>query len=104
MTRLNISEDIHSLTDFKRNTAEFMEQLEETGRPLILTVNGQAKIVVQDAAAYQRMLELIDRLEAIEGVRQGLESMKASQGVPFEQFKREMEKKYNIPSKRPDKR
>jgi prevent-host-death family protein len=104
MTRLDISEDIHSLTDFKRNTAEFMEQLEETGRPLILTVNGQAKIVVQDAAAYQRMLELVDRLEAIEGVRQGLESMKAGKGVPFEQFKREMEKKHGIPSKRPGKK
>jgi prevent-host-death family protein len=104
MKGLNISEDIRSLTEFKRNTAEFMGQLEATGRPLVLTVNGEAKIVVQDAAAYQRLLEQIDRLEAIEGIRKGLESMKEGRGISFEQFKREMEKKYNLPSKRPGKK
>jgi prevent-host-death family protein len=92
------------LTEFKRNTAELMGQLEATGRPLVLTVNGEAKIVVQDAAAYQKLLELVDQLEAIEGIRKGLASMKAGKGIPFEQFKREMEKKHKLPSKRPSKK
>ena len=30
---MNLTEDIHSLTDFKRNTAEFLRQLKETGQP-----------------------------------------------------------------------
>ncbi|GEM_PF-200176 len=94
-------EDIHSIIDFKRNAAEFVSRLEETGHPLVLTVNGKAKVVVQDAAAYRRILELIDRLEAIEGVRKGLESMRAGRGIPFEQFKEKMEKKYGIPSPLP---
>ena len=62
-------EDIHSLTDFQRNTKEHIQRLKETGRPEVLTVNGKAEIVVQDAASYQKLLELIDRTEAIEGIR-----------------------------------
>jgi len=54
-------EDIHSLTDFQRNTREHVERLKQTGRPEILTVNGEAQLVVQHAAAYQRMLEELER-------------------------------------------
>ena len=54
-------EDIHSLTDFQRNTREHVERLRQTGRPEILTVNGEAQLVVQHAAAYQRMLEELER-------------------------------------------
>jgi prevent-host-death family protein len=58
---LDIKQDITSLTNFQRNTREFLHRLRETGRPLVLTVNGQAELVVQDAAAYQ---ELVDQREA----------------------------------------
>ena len=47
---MNLIEDIHSLTDFKRKTSEFLRQLKETGKPLVLTINGKAELVVQDAA------------------------------------------------------
>ena len=49
---LDISRDIHSLTDFKKNTSEFVNQLKETGEPVVLTINGRAELVVQDAVAY----------------------------------------------------
>ena len=54
-------EDITSLTDFQRNTREHVERLKQTGRPEILTVNGQAQLVVQHAAAYQRLLDELER-------------------------------------------
>ena len=66
---LDIANDIRSLSDFKRNTLELLERLRETGNPLVLTVNGKAELVVQDAVAYQALL---DRLEAIEGIQQGV--------------------------------
>src|SRR5262245_29553541 len=37
---LDISRDINSLSNFKRNTAEFIRQMKQTGHPVILTVNG----------------------------------------------------------------
>ena len=43
--------NIHSLTDFKRNANAYVEQLQATQLPLVLTVNGKAAVVVQEAGA-----------------------------------------------------
>ena len=64
------------LTDFTQHTDEAIKRLKETGQPQVLTVDGRAEVVVQDVASYQRLLELVDRAEAIEGIRRGLESWK----------------------------
>jgi prevent-host-death family protein len=92
----NRTDEIDSLTNFKRNTSAFLDRLRESGRPLVLTVNGEAKLVVQDAASYQRLLEVIDRLEAIEGIQRGLQEMKAGRGKPLDQVDREIRKKHRI--------
>ena len=55
---LDIANDIQSLSTFKRDTAKVAARLKQTGKPLVLTVNGKAEMVVQDAAAYQRLLDL----------------------------------------------
>ena len=47
---LNLSRDIDSLTSFKRDTSGFLERLKKTGEPVILTINGKAELVVQDAS------------------------------------------------------
>ncbi|WP_244884942.1 type II toxin-antitoxin system Phd/YefM family antitoxin [Singulisphaera acidiphila] len=73
------------MTDFKRHTAEFLAQLKTTGEPVVLMINGKAEIVVQDAKSYQRLLDLAERLETIEAVREGLESMKRGEGRPAEE-------------------
>ncbi len=52
-----------------------MQRLKKTKRPLVLTVNGKAAAVVQDAAAYQRLLNTAAQADAIEGIRQGLEDV-----------------------------
>lgn len=94
---MDLTRDIDSLTHFKRNTTEVIEQLKATGEPIVLTVNGKAEIVVQHAASYQRMLEFIDRAEAIIGIKKGLESMARGEGVPAEEAFEQLRKKHNIP-------
>jgi len=62
MTKTNIKiQDIASLTDFHRNSSTHCKHLKRSGRPVVLTVNGKAVLVVQDAAAYQRLLEMVER-------------------------------------------
>jgi prevent-host-death family protein len=56
-------ENIHSLTDFKRNTSSYVEKMKESKAPLVLTVNGQAEFVVQDARAYQELLNRLSHAE-----------------------------------------
>ncbi len=96
---LNISRDIHSLSDFKRNTTNFLEQMEKTGAPVVLTINGKAKIVVQDAESYQRMLELLDKAETVEAIRQGLSDVEGGKTMSLDQFDKEMRKKIRAPKK-----
>ncbi|MGH9432253.1 MAG: type II toxin-antitoxin system Phd/YefM family antitoxin [Terriglobia bacterium] len=66
---IDVAEDIHPLTAFKRQTSKFTRLLKKTHRPLVLTVQGKARFVVFDAAAYE---DWKDRLETIEAVHEAL--------------------------------
>jgi prevent-host-death family protein len=89
---MDLTRDIHPLTDFKRNTAEFLTQLKRTGHPLVLTINGKAELVVQDAKSYQRLLDLADRLETIQAVKEGLASADRGEGRPLDAAFDDLEK------------
>src|SRR5215468_9490348 len=77
---MDLTRDIHPLTDFKRKTPEFLAQLKRTGHPLVLTINGKAELVVQDAKSYQRLLDAAERLETIAAVKEGLASIESGEG------------------------
>jgi len=93
---MDLARDIHSLTDFKKNTPEFLRQLKDTGEPVVLTINGKAELVVQDAASYQRLLDLAEAAKVIEGISQGLEDMKAGRTISLENFKSHARTKHGI--------
>jgi hypothetical protein len=46
---------IHSLTDFQRNAKAVIERVRTQHQPVVITVNGEAAVVIQDAGDYQRM-------------------------------------------------
>jgi prevent-host-death family protein len=71
---LDITEDIQSLTTFRRRSGDCLKQLRKSKRPVVLTVKGKAAAVVQDAEAYQKLLDIAALAEADEGVRQGLKT------------------------------
>jgi len=93
---MDLRRDIHSLTDFKKDTPEFLQQLKETGEPVVLTINGKAEIVVQDAASYQKLLDLAEEAKVVEGIRRGLEDMKAGRTISLDDFKEHVRKKHGI--------
>jgi prevent-host-death family protein len=88
---LDITTDIQSLTAFRRSSGTMMKQLKKSQRPLVLTVNGKAAAVVQDAAAYQRLLDIAARADAEEGLRQGLEDANKGRTRPARAFFSELE-------------
>ena len=53
--------DIQSLSDFKQNASKYVKQVQETGEPIVLTVNGKPVAVVQDAESYQQMVDSRER-------------------------------------------
>ncbi len=56
-------QNIHSLTEFKRNANSYIETIRSTKAPIGLTVNGEDAVVIEDAIAYQ---EKLDRLNAFQ--------------------------------------
>lgn len=96
---LNLETGSDSLTNFKRQTSDYLTHLHETGSPLVLTVNGKAEVVVQDAAAYQRLVELADKAERDSfraAVLEGLDDVKAGRTKPARPALRALAKKHGI--------
>jgi hypothetical protein len=84
-------QDIHSLTDFQRHTKAHLKRLKTTGRPAVLTVHGRAELIVQDAAAFE------DMLDAIRGLQRGHDEMRAGQGEPARKVLSRVRRKQGIP-------
>ncbi len=94
---LDITKDIQSLTTFRRRSGEFMKQLKRTKRPVVLTVNGKAQAVVQDAEAYQRLLDIAARADVHEAIRQGLEDVACGRSRPAKEVFDEFRRRHDIP-------
>ena len=90
-------DDIHSLSDFQRNTKTHVARLKKTGQPEVLTVNGKAELVVLDARTFQIIADKIERADAIEGIRRGLEEAEAGKGRPMREALDAIRKKHKIP-------
>jgi prevent-host-death family protein len=93
---LNIPADIQPLTTFRRRSSAFLKQIKKTKRPVVLTVNGKAAAVIQDAEAYQRLLDIAAQADAREGIRQGLEDARKGRTRPIEEFFEEFEAKHGL--------
>jgi prevent-host-death family protein len=91
---LDLANDIRSLSDFKRNTVDLLDRIRKTGNPMVLTINGKAELVVQDAEAYQALL---DRVEALEGIQRGVADVKAGRTKPAQQVFDKLRRKHGIP-------
>jgi len=94
---MNLQQDIHPLTDFKRNTVDFLARMKKTHRPVVLTVNGKAELVVQDAASYQKIMDRLDQLDAIEAIRAGIEAAQQGRVKPARKALAELQEKLGIP-------
>jgi len=86
------STDIHTVTEFSRKPAEHIKRLADSKRPEILTVNGKAAVVIQDAESYERMAELAEYAESIQTIRKALSEESRS----LDDFKKEFESKLGV--------
>jgi PHD/YefM family antitoxin component YafN of YafNO toxin-antitoxin module len=88
--------NIHSLTDFQRNAKSFAVQAKETKEPMVLTVNGRAELVLQDAQAYQELLDRLDYAESVVGILQSMEEFENREGIPVKQAFEQLRRKHGL--------
>ena len=99
LPRLNIK-DIRSVTDFQRNARSHVARLRKTKAPMVLTVNGSAAVVVQDAASYQELLNVVENYEYerefVAAVNEGLRDVAEGRVYAFPDAFDELEKKLDL--------
>ena len=93
---LDITKDIQSLTTFRRRSGDFMKQLKKSKRPVVLTVKGKAAAIVQDAEAYQRLLDIAARADSEEGIRQGLDDVAHGRTQPAKEVFGDIRRNHGI--------
>jgi prevent-host-death family protein len=88
--------EVRSVTEFQRNIKGYIGRLKEKKTPLVLTVNGRAGVVVQDAESYQLMLDRLKRAEAGAAVRRGIDQARRDEGIPLEEAGKRLRKKHGF--------
>ena len=87
--------NIHSLTDFQRNTKRFVAQIKAQKEPLVLTVHGNAEIVVQDAQTYQELMDRLEYAESIVGILKSMEEFECGEGMSVRDAMEQLRRKWN---------
>jgi prevent-host-death family protein len=88
--------EVRSVTEFQRNIKGYVGRLKKKKTPLVLTVNGRAELVVQDAASYQQILERLDRAETVAAIRRGMEQFDRGEGIPLDEAEKRLRKKHAL--------
>jgi prevent-host-death family protein len=87
MPKLKPSRDILPVTEFRANAAEFIEQVQETGEPVILTPHGRSAAVLMNVEAYESML---DELALLRDVRVAEEQVAAGKSSSHQAVARKL--------------
>ncbi len=84
---MSVTEDIKPVSELKRNTATLLKHVRETGRPLVLTLEGRADVVLMDARLYERYLKVLNLKELL---AEGERDIAEGRVRPFREFLREL--------------
>lgn len=86
----------HSLTDFQRNARTFIEGLNESREPILLTVNGKVQAVLVDPASFQEMQERQERERFIAALNEGEQAIREGRVISAEDAYERMKAKYGL--------
>jgi prevent-host-death family protein len=84
MQRLKIDQDIKPLSEVRTGIANFIRQVHDTKRPLIITQHGKGVAVLIDAQEYEVIQE---RLELLTDVQIALNQIETGNGIVHDEAK-----------------
>jgi len=105
---LDIGKDVRSLSDFKRNTGELLEQIRGSGHPLVLTINGRRRLwfrthppirscLIRSCLIRSCLIALTN--ETLQGIRRGLADVEAGRVTTLRKFAKELGQERGLPSR-----
>ncbi|MFQ5703055.1 MAG: type II toxin-antitoxin system Phd/YefM family antitoxin [Gemmatimonadales bacterium] len=88
--RVRPSSDIRPLSEFRANIAAYIEQVRDSGRPLVLTQNGRGAAVVLGVEQYE---QICDEVELVRDVKTAENQIAAGKGVSHSRAKAELRRR-----------
>ena len=88
--------EVRSVTEFQRNIKNYVGRLKKKKTPLVLTVNGRAELVVQDAVSYQLILERLERAETLAALKRGIDQFERGEGIPLDKAEKQIRTKHGF--------
>ena len=90
MQRLKIDQDIKPLSEVRTGIANFIKQVHDTKRPVIITQHGKGVAVLLDAHEYETMQE---KLELLTDVQRSLNQLENGEGIDHKDAKEKVLKR-----------
>ncbi len=99
---MKLSRDIQTVSELKQNASKLIKQVNETGQPIILTLNGKPAAVIQDVESYERMAEAADYRLTVRDLREAQDHVdKGGELIPAEDIYNKLSKKLRIDLEQP---
>jgi len=90
---MKLTEGIRSITYLKENAAKALDELNATGRPLVITQNGKTRAVIQDPKSYERMVHALANMKLLAMGEKDVETGKTTQqDILFDQLEKRFSK------------
>lgn len=82
MHRIVLDKDIRSLSDFRSNVSNFLNQVHNTKRPIVITQHGRSAAILLDVSEYEKMVE---KLELIQDIETAIKQIDEKKGIDHKQ-------------------
>lgn len=92
MQRIELNNDIHSLSEFRSNASGFISQVHNTKRPLVITQNGKSAAVLLDVDEFEK---LMDKIELIEDVKNAIDQISSGKGIIHSKARQILKARYS---------
>lgn len=83
--------DIHSVSTFTRNAKKLIQQVKQTKKPIAITVNGEAEVIILDALEYERLTEFTRSAWIDMELERGFRQIAEGKTVSLEELEKEVD-------------
>lgn len=90
MQKLKIDEDIRSLSEVRNSMANFIKQVHDTKRPVIITQHGKGVAVLLGANEFEAMQE---KIELLSDIQTSLNQLEKGAGISHKDAKEKLLKR-----------
>ena len=83
---LSLTEDVKTMAELENQARKIVDQIHETGRPIVITKNGKPDLVILDTVAYERQLKAANLAQLL---AEGESDIRTGRTQPYEEFMEE---------------